>query len=400
MKLYTEDLICRLGNEGQYIFAAPLSIFPMDSKVVTSLAQNPTIGKGYTEKQRQLVIRLCQKYRVQLISVLGPAAEITINNPEFKFPVVESAPQEKSITVQGKEILVKFPYNENLVGIIRKYRDTSTVKLCDWDSESKCWRFALEEGNIFWLATNVLSSDFSVDEEFSRFFQEITEIMDNIESHLPMVAYEDGKFVFKNVHPKVPQPKSNDVAETLLLAKYYGISTWDENVEKMKENAKFSPILTSFLQESRPNSLEFDINENPADQLKELFKYNLPALIVIPGYNEFFTLKSWTLWLKAQGISEKDISVMFRLPNGTGSLLNDFIKQEGLNNPVEENTRVVFVSQKIPKPLIKAELDFKLILNLGSLSGVHYSISTYLNDRPDVIRMSDKNKTGYQFGLL
>ena len=400
MKLYTEDLICRLGNEGQYIFAAPLSIFPMDAKVVNSLAQNPTIGKGYTEKQRQLVIRLCQKYRGQLISELGPAAEIAINNPEFKFPLVESAPQEKSITVQGKEILVKFPYNENLVGVIRKYRDTSTVKLCEWDSEEKCWRFALEEKNIFWLATNVLSSDFSVDEDFSRFFQEITEVMDNIESYLPMVAYEDNKFVFKNVHPKVPQPESSDVAETLLLAKYYGISTWDENVEKMKENAKFSPILTSFLQETKPNSLEFDINENPADQLKELFKYNLPALIIIPGYNEFFTLKSWALWLKAQGISEKDISVMFRLPNGTGSLLNDFIKQEGLNNPVEENTKVVFVSQKIPKPLIKAEVDFKIILNLGSLSGVHYSITTYLNDRPDVIRLTDKNKTGYQFGLL
>lgn len=372
----------------------------MDQKVVDSLAQNPAIGKGYTEKQRALVLRLCKKYSKQLVEVLGPDVNDALDNPEFKFNIVEPAPYEKSISVVGKEILVRFPYNEEIVGKIRKYRDSSIVKLCEWDGDQKLWKFVLEESNILWLSNNLINASFTVDDEFLRLSQEISEILEKIEDHIPMVVQRDGKFSFKNVHPKVPQPTSNDLIETLLLAKYYGISTWDENVEKLKENANFSPILTSFLQETKPNSLEFDINENSPDQLTELFKYNLPALIVIPGYNEFFALKYWTHWLKKQGISEKQMSVLFRLPNGTGSLLNDFVKQENINNPVDENTKIVFVSQKIPKPLIKSGIEFKLILNLGSLSGVHYSISTYLGDRPDVIRYIDKNKTGYQFGLL
>ena len=102
----------------------------------------------------------------------------------------------------------------------------------------------------------------------------------------------------------------------------------------------------------------------------------------------------------SQEISEKDISVMFRLSSDTGSMFNDLVKQEGLNNPISENTKIVFISQKMPKPLIKSDIEFKLVLNLGSLSGVHYSISTYLDSRPDVIRYTDKNKSGYQFGLL
>lgn len=372
----------------------------MDQKVVDSLAQNPAIGKGYTEKQRALVLRLCKKYSKQLVEVLGPDVNDALDNPEFKFNIVEPAPYEKSISVVGKEILVRFPYNEEIVGKIRKYRDSSTVKLCEWDGDQKLWKFVLEESNILWLSNNLMNASFTVDDEFLRLNQEISEILEKIEDHIPMVVQRDGKFSFINVHPNVPQPTSNDLAETLLLAKYYGISTWDENVEKLKENANFSPILTSFLQETKPNSLEFDLNENSPDQLTELFKYNLPALIVVPGYNEFFALKFWYQWLKQRGITEKQMSVLFRLPNGSGSLLNDFVKQENINNPVDENTKIVFVSQKIPKPLIKSGIEFKLILNLGSLSGVHYSISTFLGDRPDVIRYTDKNKTGYQFGLL
>ncbi len=382
------------------MFTTPLSVWTMDQKVVDSLAQNPTLGKGFTEKQRALVLRLCKKYRTQLVAALGPDADIALDSPEFKFNLVEPTPVEKSITIVGKEILVKFPFNESLVSKIRQNKVSRGMNLAEWDGEAKAWKFSLEENNVLWLMNNVVSPDFSVDDEFLRLSAEITKILEKIEDHVPLVVHEGDHFYFKNVHPSVPQPSGNDLTETLLLAKQYGISTWDETVEKLKENANFSPILTSFLQETTPNSIEFDTNENSVDQLKELFKYNLPAMIIIPGHDEFFTLKFWTLWLKNQGFEEKDISVLFRLSNDTGSMLNDFVKKYNLNNPVEENTKIVFVSQKIPKPLIKSGIDFKLILNLGSLSGVHYSISTYLENRPDVIRYTDKKKLGYQFGLL
>jgi hypothetical protein len=81
-------------------------------------------------------------------------------------------------------------------------------------------------------------------------------------------------------------------------------------------------------------------------------------------------------------------------------MFNELVKQNNLNNPINDNTKIVFVSQKIPKPLIKSGIEFKLIVNLGSLSGVHYSVSTYLDGRADVIRYTDKTKSGYQFGLL
>jgi hypothetical protein len=81
-------------------------------------------------------------------------------------------------------------------------------------------------------------------------------------------------------------------------------------------------------------------------------------------------------------------------------MFNDLVKSFNLNSPIGENTKIVFISQKLPKPLLKSEIEFKFIINLGSISGVHYSLSNYLQDRMDVIKYTDKKKTGYQFGLL
>jgi hypothetical protein len=400
MKLYIEDLICRLGNTVSYLFSNPISLWAMDEKVVHSLAANPSAGRGFTEKQRSLVLRLCKKYQGQLTADLGIAVTVALDTPEFKFNLVEPTLQEKSIKIEGKEILVKFPFSEEIVEKIRKFKSEVKVKTVEWNGDSKAWKFALEENNVLWITQNILNDSFAVDPEFLEFSGQISEILENMENYVPTVAYENNQYLFKNVYRTVPQPTSNDLIETLLLAKHYGISTWDETVENLIKNANFSPVLTSFLEESISNKPEFDVNENSIDQFTELFKHNVPALIIIPGYGEFFTLKTWTTWLKSQGFNEKDISVLFRLSSDTGGMFNELVKQNNLNNPIDKNTKIVFVSQKIPKPLIKSGIEFKLIVNLGSLSGVHYSVSTYLDGRADVIRYTDKTKSGYQFGLL
>lgn len=393
MKHYIEDLLDHLNG-------FQMSLASMDINVVASLAVNPMLGKGYSEKQRNLVLRLCKKYRAQLTNLLGPDVENSLNNPEFKFAVVEPAPVEKSIKIEGKQIFVKFPYNEEMVGKIKKFREISEVKNVNWNMDKKAWVFELEENNVLWLNQNLAGFGFSVDESFNLALSKITTILEKIEDFLPMLVEEEGQYKFVNTHQSVPQPNTTDLVKALLVAKYYGISVWDETVSKSLETRQNSKIFTKFLNETTPHSLEFDASEESIDQFKDLFTHNLPALIVVPGHDEFFTLKSWVLWLKTQNISEKEMSVLFRLPNDSGSMFNDLVKTYNLNSPIDENTKVVFISQKLPKPLLKSGIEFKFIINLGQLSGVHYSLSNYLQDKMDVIKYTDKKKTGYQFGLL
>jgi hypothetical protein len=371
-----------------------------DETVISSLAQNPSLGKGYTEKQRNLVLRLCKKYRAVLEAEFNLAATAALDNPECKFNIITVVPQDKSITIVDREIMVKFPYSEELVDKIRKFRDKSAVRLVNWNDEHRSWVFTLEENNILWIHNNLMPMGFKVDDQFIALAAEISEILVKIEDFVPMVKATSDGFEFANVHRSVPQPVGKSLKETLLLAKLYGITTWEETVDNLRKTEEISPIFSQFLNESAPLSLEFDVEENSIDQFTDLVKYNSPILIIVPGVNEFFIMKTWLAWLKTQNIAETDMSVLFRLPNDTGSMFNDLIKQNNLNQPLGDNTKVVFISQKLPKPLLKSNIEFKLILNLGSLSGVHYSLSNYLQDRSDVIRYTDKNKSGYQFGLL
>jgi hypothetical protein len=399
-KLYIEDLICNLAGTGPYLFGPSIQLWQADYSVVQSLGNNPPMGKGFTEKQRNLVLRLCKKYESQLSSSFGQDVKPFIDAPEFKFPLVQAAPREKSVKVDGKKLLVKFPFNEEMVNEIRKFRDKSPIRSVAWDGELNAWVFAVEETNLMWIENNLLTQGFHADDETVRYIQQISEILEKIDEFCPMLVEEHGQYVFKNVHKSVPQLETNDLIEALTLAKYYGISVWDETVSKRLETSKISPIFEEFLNESKPNLLEFDSSTHSIDQFEDLFKHTIPALIIIPGTDELSHLKNWVAWLKSQNFKETEISVMFRLDNATDKQFNEFVKESQLNTPVSENTKIVFISQKVPKPLIKSGLDFKLILNLGTLSGVHYSLSNYLQDRSDVIRYTDKNKTGYQFGLL
>lgn len=400
MKLYLEDLICRLASNGGYLFHPEISLWKGDETVINSLSNNPVIGRGYTEKQRSLVIRLVRKYRNQLVAALGQPASDAIDLAEFQLNLVESKPMTKLITIEGKKILVSFPYDEALVATIKKFRDSNKARLVDWNNDKKVWAFDLEELNVIWIGNNLLPLGFSVDDDFLKIFEQITEVLENIEAYTPMLVHTDEGFKFANAHRTVPQLTTNNIVEAALLAKYYGISVWDEKVSDLLKNEEISPVLDKFINELTSDNLDFDTTTNSIDQFTDLFKFNVPAMIIIPAGHELEYLKIWHKWLRSQKFQEKEISVMFRLENTVGRDFNDYVRTFDLNTPIHENTKIVFISQKLPKPVIKSGIDFKFILNLGSISGVHYSISTYLQNRPDVIKYTDKNRTGYQVVVL
>jgi len=85
------------------------------------------------------------------------------------------------------------------------------------------------------------------------------------------------------------------------------------------------------------------------------------------------------------------MSVMFRLPAETGKNFNDFVKNNQLNNPITDKTKIVFISSKLPKPVIKSKVKFNCVINLG-LGGVHYTIKNFTENHENLINFSEKTK--------
>ena len=391
MKLYIEDLMVMLAN---YNFVGPtIKVSSFDSNIVTSLGMNCMMNSGLTEKQRAACIRLCQKYRKQLVTAGGQDVQDALDNEEFKSPLKSSAPVEHVVQVDNKKISVKFPFDQELVNKIKEYKTKFAGSMVNWNPDKKSWDFDLEESNLLWVQSNVINERYTVDSEFTDYVSRVSEIFDDLNQSVPMLVYEDSQFKFKNTHPSVPQPETDDIKKALLLARTYGITTWDENVEKMKKTEEFSPILDLFLSKSDQKLIEIDSDNFSIDHFSDLFKLNSPALIVVPGGNELQSLRTWYFWLKSQNFQENEISVMFRLDNNSNSAFNDIVKEYKLNNPITENTKVVFISQKLPKPVIKSGINFGFVLNLSATWSSHYSINGYLDTMTDVIRYAPASKS-------
>jgi hypothetical protein len=117
-----------------------------------------------------------------------------------------------------------------------------------YGEDSRAWYYGLEKGIVDiqvkegftqgdviatfgWAMTihpflqqlkEILGDDFVgffVDDDFLEIFEEISQVLENIESHIPMLIHTDEGFKFANAHRTVPQLDTNNIVESTLLAK-------------------------------------------------------------------------------------------------------------------------------------------------------------------------------------
>ena len=75
---------------------------------------------------------------------------------------------------------------------------------------------------------------------------------------------------------------------------------------------------------------------------------------------------------------------MFRLPTESNVNFNNFVKNNGLNTPIKDSTQIVFISSKLPKPVLKSKIKFHAIINLG-FDNVHYTMRDFVKSHENVI---------------
>ena len=81
------------------------------------------------------------------------------------------------------------------------------------------------------------------------------------------------------------------------------------------------------------------------------------------------------------------MAVLFRLAAAQDQLnCNKFIHDNSLNNPISDKTTLIFVSGKIPKPLIETNKKFDLVINFGT-SSAHYTLQNFLKNHHNVVTM-------------
>ena len=400
--MYIEDLIQFATGSGPYLFKSSVSISdPRDFNVLSSMGDQLLYnGNQLTEKQGLLAVRLLNKYRDDLRPFVATLDD-DLDNPRWKnsFRVL---PKHKTVKIgihsppsklhNEKCILVEFPYDNDLVEAFRK-RNTELHELHkgSWDSNIKKWVFALTETNIEWLGNTLLAREFQPDAEFTELYHQVVDALAKLESHIPMMVASDSGYVLKNTHKSVPAIKIDNLTEALFLARDYGVTTWDNEIDA-RANSTLHPVTKTILSIGDRKHPWIDSNIHSIDAFTDLLNYGGPALVIIPGGSELEMISVWTQFALTMGIRTEQISVMFRLPNEQAEF-NRFVKEANLNNPVDGNTRLVFVSTKITKPLIKSGVKFNTVINLGYYNYMHFTMSTVVDNARNLVYYSMKAPT-------
>jgi hypothetical protein len=179
-----------------------------------------------------------------------------------------------------------------------------------------------------------------------------------------------------------------------------GIFTWDEAVEDSEEWKSADPLIKKFLETDPKGEFSINLEKTTISSITDIVKYLSPVLFVIPGGTELEKMEQSLDFLKTLGLSNEQVSVLFRLPTETGGKFNNFIRENNLNSPITENTKAVFISSKVPKTLIEKKIKFNSVVNFNFYN-IHYSIKNLLKWHHNVIHMMEKKQQRtFNFGDL
>jgi hypothetical protein len=412
--MYIEDILDNLIGFGSWQHKGNVDfIAPRDLRLLTSFDDQASRQLGFTEKQSALCVSMLLKYTTQISHYLNRDISIFLENPQFRIPKriinqEKSVKVESSYDVETSKIKVCFPYDENLVSLIKEYRTEYLKKRAvqwtlyssghiDWNQDTRTWDFALCEEHIDWIHTNLQNRGFVFDNSFTDFVTDIENIKNNIENYVPMVIFNDSNFEYKNIHKNIPQPTSTHLLEVLFDAKKYGINTWDENIDLALNDISINDFTREYLK-TENTEIELDTKKFQLVDLEDIVTYSKNLVVVIPGGSELESLRQTVKFFSSIGIQRDEMTVLFRLDSSAGKMCNDFVKEHQLNNPITEKVKIIFISIKVPKPLLSSGKTIDAILNLGQNSA-HYSVRNFLKNHHCVINCSlAKQKREERFG--
>lgn len=392
--MYIEDLIFTADTR--------INMNPYDAKIITSLTNQLSKGSGLTEKQRVLALKILKRQSTKLSALLGQNIDNFLENPNFKFEkrVVNSV---KCINVtKGNDyyrvIKVEFPFNDAITQQFREKRHG--FRQCQWDPDQKAWIFSLEEATVDFLTDIAVNFEFTVDEEFQDYKDQIEKIKNNLETNVPMLKISNGIPIFSNTSNFTPQPNTKDPLQALFFARRVGIAVWDDEYDKILSDDSNGLMLTNFLKRDPSEKIEICLEDHSLASVIHLIKYLTPCLFIIPGGNEIEKIQICLDELQKIGLSEENVAVLFRLPKETGENFNNFVKNQKLNNPISDKIKVVFISSKIPKTIINPELNFNSVVNFNFYN-VHYTIREFVKHHHNVLQIQEsKPQRTINFGNL
>jgi hypothetical protein len=362
-----------------------------DAKIILSLGRQMIRKTALTDRQFDLAIKKIEKYQDGL-ERCGIDVDQVLTLKTLKWPIREIDRTQTVYLSKDAEsnkpvILVKYVFSKKFAEIWAMLEDRVTA-VTQLDKTVK--QISYTEKNLYLTVIAMQDLQFEISEEIYEIFEKIEKIMENPENVVPYVTCDNENIFVANINPKCKEYLDNkfdtvndsNVLEFVDHVKHSGIFLKSQIFSEKLRNFPTSDLTKKILLEPATRFRLDPEKYSMSDMVSSINTLNQWPLLVILEENSIIldTLKS-TIDELSKYVPIGQMNVFFRLKNEQKECgeFNQYVKDNGLNNYIDKETKVVFISRnRIPKPLLKSEWQPRTAI----LASNHDfgKLSAYLND--------------------
>ena len=376
---------------------------PKDKATVTSLAESQYT---WTEKQARLALVILKRYLTKF-QAYGMDIKKLLDDPVYDNPfrvinfekVIEKYTDENGVS----KIELRFPYHKKIISLIRILKDQRNLPAgyYQYDGESKKWTFLQTDVTTYYLTLIAVRYDFKfVDETLLDDYDQIKKEIINYRQ--PTAKLIAGEIVLGNVSDSLQEYWNKNLRDKKQLVQVDSLKNFEINTNGIHVPAETT--LGYKIAHNNNHMLWIDKNTYSKNEVvKALVELDIfPLLVPVNGdVNTEEEVKEFWEWLKvleAHGIDilnqcswgfdlkepiyKKDIDQF----NERTYLIDSHKPKEFFENLYElhqmskqfkyinEETKILFVRNRIPRALIKSKIKIKA--SLITLGGGYYASGT------------------------
>lgn len=329
-----------------------------DSTIINSVARQVFKGTALTDRQYNLMKEKLSKYRAQFETqeIIGfDSALEKLRLPirhidRSRYIKLVDHPDDDIVyddTFNGQLIKIRFPFKKSDIMLINEISNTNTY-LHKKGSHSHFFHF--NESNVVKLLDRFINKDFKIDEKIKDVYHKAKEIQNNKHSYISGIDKFNLFNIHKNLQPIIKKDLGDITSDNYL--KFidrrirYGLDLFDNfDPSTLVERIAYRKD-KEFL--AKPSEISLNIL---LDTLLHLERF--PMLVVLDKKDCEQQLYEFANYFRDIFPYESQ-SVLFRIED-SNSGFNQLVKDRKLNNWVDNNTKIVYISSSnLPKVLLTA----------------------------------------------
>lgn len=323
-----------------------ISLARYDVGFLESVTDTTLMGGALTDRQAELAVKIILKYQKQLAQHGIDAGTASV--PKYRKPL-RIIDRSRLCWVEDNMIVVKFPYDQNLITEFRDMVKESQGEI-RFDRERKLWFAAMTEYNVNFVVTWARTRQIEVSPELQELLDLILEC-EKTPWKIQLVRNAAGELVFENAEESL----TNFIAQQ-------GIELTDENLVKLADLStvlgyELSNLLWYELEQQVPSDIMPFVRSRTYEltgdfgQIERVYRYaklinRLPVVIYDPNPDNTLDVYK-ALW------GEDQLAVM------------------GNNKSVPDLTRPVVWSHRVVRDINPIPL---LISHVGLITGAERQI--------------------------